>query len=322
MSRSANPVAVGLFTLAGLALAVFLVVVFSGTSWWQSSDRYALIYDTSVRGLNVGAPVTLKGVEIGQVRDIHTRIHGETRDIFNVVTVEIDTSSIKHQDMDARSVSVDRLIELGLRAQLRQQSILTGRLYVDVDFDPARLAMRTDVDTEYPQLPTTPTNLQQLTRDLEAIDVNRLAGDLQQALSGINQLFNDPATQELPVRLTEAIQSLERATADLSRMGVRLTDDYSRVADSANTLLTEINRDMPRMIASLDETLAALNDSAESFEEFAANAAFLTSDDSPALYRLNNASRSIDQAAAQLRSLSDLLERQPEVLIFGRPNKD
>lgn len=322
MSRSANPVAVGLFTLAGLALAVILVLLFSGKNWWQSADRYDLIYDTSVRGLNVGAPVTLKGVEIGQVRNIHTRIHGESRDIFNVVTVEIDTSSIQHQDMDARSISVDRLIELGLRAQLRQQSVLTGMLYVDVDFDPVKPVMRTDIDTEYPQLPTTPTNLQQLTRDLETIDVNRLASDLQQALGGINKLVNDPATQALPARLTDAIQSLEQATVDLSRMGVQLTDDYSRVADNANTLLTDINRDLPRMITSLDETLAALNDSADSFDEFAANAAFLTSSDSPTLYRLNEAANSIDQAARQLRSLSDLLERQPEALIFGRGDED
>jgi len=205
---------------------------------------------------------------------------------------------------------------------LRQQSLLTGLLYVDVDFDPAKPALYKKVKTEYPQLPTTPTNLQQLTRDLENVDVNKLVKDLQETFSGINRLLNDPAMQQLAANVGSAVQALEVAANDLSKMGIRLGRDYAEVAQSANTLLTGINRDMPQRLETLDETLANLNQSAAMLEEFSANAAFIVSDDSPTLYRLNSASKSINEAAEQLRNLSDLLERQPEVLIFGKPDKE
>lgn len=322
MSRSASPVAVGLFTLVALALAVLLVLLFSGSNWWSPRDRYVLIYDTSIRGLNIGAPVTLKGVKIGQVTDIRSSLHGKTIDVLNIVTIEIDASSMELQDSNGKSVSVKELVKRGLRAQLRQQSLLTGLLYVDVDFDPAKPALYKKVKTEYPQLPTTPTNLQQLTRDLESVDVNKLVEDLQETFSGINKLLNDPAMQQLAGNVGNAVQALEVAANDLSLMGIRLGHDYAEVAQSANRLLTDINQDMPQRLETLDETLANLNQSAAMLEEFSANAAFIVSDDSPTLYRLNSASKSINEAAEQLRNLSDLLERQPEVLIFGKPDKE
>ncbi|HEY8384993.1 MAG TPA: MlaD family protein, partial [Porticoccaceae bacterium] len=222
MSRSANPVAVGLFTLVTLLLAVVLVAIFSGSNWWSDRDRYTLVYDTSVRGLNVGAPVTLKGVKIGQVVDIRTSIYGDTPDVLNLVTIDIDSSTILRGEGGNRSVAVEQLVERGLRAQLRQQSILTGLLYVDVDFEPGRPAQYQKMQTDYPQLPTTPTNLQQLTRDLESVDVNALVSDLQQTLSGINQLLNDPDLQALAGNLTRAVQAVEETTVRLGAAGGQL----------------------------------------------------------------------------------------------------
>lgn len=322
MSRSANPVAIGLFTLITIALAILLVMLFGGSDWWSPKERYVLLYDSSIRGLNVGAPVTLKGVTIGQVTDTRVTLYGETSDILNTVTIEIDPSALKYQGRDDKGVSVDDLLKRGLRAQLRQQSLLTGLLYVDVDFDPGKPAAYKPVKTDFPQLPTTPTNLEQLSRDLESVDVNRLANDLQQALSGISQLLNDPAMQQLAGNLGNAVKALEDTANRLGMVGDQLGKDYSLLAQSANTLLNSANRDMPALVTKLDDTLAALRQSADNMDRFAANAAFLASDDSPALYRLNNAAKSINDAADQLRGLSNLLERQPEVLLYGKPEED
>src|SRR5690606_7319483 len=101
--------------------------------------------------------------------------------------------------------------------------------------------------------------LQQLTRDLENVDVNKLVKDLQETFSGVNRLLNDPAMQQLAANVGSAVQALEIAANDLSKMGVRLGNDYAQVAQSANTLLTDINKDMPQRLETLDETLAKLN---------------------------------------------------------------
>ena len=222
MSRSANPVAIGLFTLITIALAILLVMLFGGSDWWSPKERYVLLYDSSIRGLNVGSPVTLKGVTIGQVTDTRVTLYGETSDILNTVTIEIDPSALKYQGRDDKGVSVDDLLKRGLRAQLRQQSLLTGLLYVDVDFDPGKPAAYKPVKTDFPQLPTTPTNLEQLSRDLESVDVNRLANDLQQALSGISQLLNDPAMQQLAGNLGNAVKALEDTANRLGMVGDQL----------------------------------------------------------------------------------------------------
>ncbi|MCK9563866.1 MAG: MlaD family protein [Bacteroidales bacterium] len=321
MSRSANPVAVGFFTLVTLALAGVLVMIFSGSNWWSDSDRYVLVYDTSVRGLNVGAPVTLKGVKIGQVMDIRTSIYGDSPDVLNLVTIDIDTSTILRGE-GGKGVTVDQLVERGLRAQLRQQSMLTGLLYVDVDFEPGRPAQYQAMQTDHPQLPTTPTNLQQLTRDLEAVDVNALVSDLQQTLSGINQLLNDPDLQSLAGNLARAVQAVEDTTVRLGEAGGQLAADYSALAAGAATMLDTTSQELPEILAKLDDTLGALRQSAQNMDDFSANAAFMASDDSPILYRLNSAAKGINEAADQLRLLSDLLEQQPQMLLYGKPNKD
>ncbi len=322
MSRTANPVAVGLFTLVTLVLAAMLVVAFSGSNWWSPRERFTLIYDTSVRGLNVGAPVTLKGVNIGQVVDIRTSVYGDSLDVFNLVNIEIDTSTILRDDGTTRGITVEDLIDRGLRAQLRQQSMLTGLLYVDVDFEPGRPAQYHAMRTDYPQLPTTPTNLQQLTRDLEAVEVNRLASDLQEALSAINLLLNDPDLQALAGNVTGAVKAIEHTANELAEAGTQLAGEYTALAGSATALLDTVSQEVPELLAKLDDTLEAMRQSASNLDEFSANAAFLASDDSPVLYQLNSAARGINHAADQLRLLSDLLEQQPQALFYGKPRED
>jgi paraquat-inducible protein B len=321
MSRSANAVAVGGFVLITIVLLVALLLLFSGSNWWSPRDRYVLIFDSSIKGLNVGAPVTIKGVKIGQVEQINASLYGKSMEVLNQVVIEIDAEALELED-NARPVALDQLVDRGLRAQLRLQSFLTGLLYVDVDFAPDREPQYRDVETRYPQLPTTPTDLQQLTRDLEDINITRLGQDLQEVLAGANRLINDPDLQNLAGDLRGSLAALEAAARTLREQGEQFGERYGRLADNANTFLDRANRELPAVLESLDATLAALSRSSRKLEESAANAAFLTSSDSPVLHRVNDAARSVDSAANQLRRLTEMLERQPQSLIYGRPDEE
>jgi len=317
MSRSANPIAVGGFILGMLLLTFLLLLFFSGGHWWSTRDHYVLLYDTSIKGLNIGAPVTIKGVKIGQVTDIKASLYGKSMGVLNTVTVEIDPSSLERID-DTQPLSLEQLVDRGLRAQLRLQSLLTGLLYVDVDFHPEKIAQYKKVQTRYPQLPTTPTDLEQLTRDLEAIDVNKLGQDLQQIVTGINTLVNDSSVQHMAKDAGDAIIAMRDAAKDVRTAANNFDQSFSPLANNANTMVVTLNRDIPELLKKLDGTLAALEQASLSLNKSSANAAFLTSDDSPMLYRINTAATSIDGAANQLRRLTDLLERQPEALLYGK----
>lgn len=317
MSRSANPLAVGAFVLGALLLAFLLLLFFSGGSWWSPRERYVLLYDTSIKGLNVGAPVTIKGVKIGQVMDITSSLYGRELGVINTVTIEIDPSALKRSD-NSETVTIDTLIERGLRVQLKLQSMLTAMLYVDVDFHPGKAPEYKNVKTRYPQLPTTPTDLQQLTRDLESIDINRITQDLQAAVSGINKLVNNPSTQALTKNIGDATADMRAAAIAVRTAADGFDSKFAPMADNANALLTTLNAELPALVEKLDAAIAQLDQASQSVNRTAANAAFLTSDDSPTLYRINSAATSINQAAEQLRHLSDTLERKPEALLFGK----
>src|ERR1044071_957610 len=133
MSRNANPVTVGAFVLGSLLLAVVLVVFFREGSFWNKKQHYTLIYDRSIKGLSVGAPVTIKGVKIGEVTEITARMTKDTS-VFNSVVIAIDTDALEREDESSDTEIMDEMIERGLRAQLRLQSLLTAMLYVDIDF--------------------------------------------------------------------------------------------------------------------------------------------------------------------------------------------
>ncbi len=320
MSRTVHPTAVGTFVLAMLLLVSVLMLFFSGSPWWSQRDRYVLLYDTTIRGLNVGAPVAIKGVQIGQVTDITAQLYHDTMQVLNTVTIEIDPSALELSD--DQPVSLDDLIENGLRAQLRTQSLLTGLLYVNVDFFPDRPVEYHQVNTRYTQLPTMPTELQQLTRDFESMDVMSIVGDLQYALEGAGKLLNDPALQQLPTQLNATLAALQATAEELTSGSDTLIERYGAVADNANALLLETGDALPEFIEKLDEALASLEETSALMASSAANTAFLTSDDSPVLYRVGSAARSIESAAAQLQRLTELLEREPQSLLFGRKNGD
>lgn len=322
MSRKANSVAVGIFVVLTVTLATVLLVLFSGNPWWSPKQRFVLLYDSSIHGLNVGAPVTLKGVRVGQVSDIYPRLYGDNTAVLNTVTIEIDESILKDSTDDSSPLSAQTLIDRGLRAQLRQQSLLTGLLYVDVDFEPNKPRETKPFATDYPQLPTTPTNLEQLSRDLEAVDLNALMSDLQLAVNGASRLLNDPELQQLAGNLNASLEKVDTTVQTLERTLGNLASNYSAVAGDARTFLSGLESDSTAALNKINETLDNLQSSTEAFETFADNAAFLSSDDSPLLYNLNNAATGLNQASDQLRELSNLLNRKPEVLIYGRTEEE
>lgn len=320
MSRTIHPTSVGTFVLTIFLLTAMLLFFFSGSPWWSSRDRYVLLYDSTIRGLNVGAPVAIKGVRIGQITDISAQLYEDTMQVLNTVTIEIDPKVLELSD--DRPVSLDDLVQNGLRAQLRTDSILTGLLYVNVDFFPDRPAEYHQVETRYTQLPTIPTELQQLTRDLESADLISIINDLQVVLDGAGKFINNPELHSLPGQLNETLNTLQVAAEELTEGSKILIERYVTLADTTNVLLTDAGTALPEFIEKLDTALGSLEETSTLMATSAANTAFLTSDDSPVLYRVSSAARSIDMAAAQLQRLTELLEREPHSLLFGRQNRE
>ena len=127
-------------------------------------QNYLLVFRQSVRGLAVGAPVELGGVTIGEVTDINPAFNFQTLDFSVPVTIRIDPVrfGVKFLDMPAGEDAVTRqrrvmntLVSRGLRAQLKTGSLISGSLFVAIDFFPEAPAVSLDWSQKIKQLPTT-----------------------------------------------------------------------------------------------------------------------------------------------------------------------
>jgi paraquat-inducible protein B len=134
-------------------------------------DTYVLNFTESVRGLTVGAPVDFRGIVMGEVAAIYTRYDPVTKQFSIPVEVrfypERFTSRYQSGGTGGRIAKdrrqfADFMVDHGLRAQLKTASLLTGQLYVALDFFPAAAKAKMDWSKNPPELPTVVGNLQSL----------------------------------------------------------------------------------------------------------------------------------------------------------------
>jgi phospholipid/cholesterol/gamma-HCH transport system substrate-binding protein len=98
MITSAQSIRVGLFAAITLGLLALVLAVFGGLRFWETTDRYRIVFDTSVMGLEPGAQVYLNGIRVGTVADLDVA----PDDIRKVaVAIEIKHGAPVHADTRA-----------------------------------------------------------------------------------------------------------------------------------------------------------------------------------------------------------------------------
>ncbi len=172
MSEKPHTVAIGAFVIGAILIALVTLLFLLGSGFGKR-ETVVMVFDGSVKGLNVGAPMTLRGVQVGQVTGIELILSADRAGVIMLVEADLNAKNIRREGpVDANLT--EELIARGLRAQLNTQSLLTGLLYVDLDFHPNSALNLADIDSPYIQLPTIPTNLQRIAQKLEDIDVSKL----------------------------------------------------------------------------------------------------------------------------------------------------
>jgi paraquat-inducible protein B len=132
---------------------------------------YIAYFDDPVRGLHIGAPVALKGIQIGTVTSVKMEYEPHTKSIRTPVMLELDPENIIGVGGGTRNQVreiVTTLVEQGLRAQLQTGSFLTGELFVELGFHPEAPPKLLGA-SELPELPTIPSRLRAITDRAERI---------------------------------------------------------------------------------------------------------------------------------------------------------
>jgi paraquat-inducible protein B len=161
---AAKPAIVGAFVLGGLALGVVAVLLFGGMQLFSTSVKAMVVFQGSVAGLVVGAPVTFRGVKVGTVQGLKVQINVPDLKPLIPVFLDLDPEQISWTNGTAQIAGGDLkgAVNAGLRAQLILQSLVTGQLEVDLDFHPGTPALLVGAPDGFLEIPTIPSDLQQL----------------------------------------------------------------------------------------------------------------------------------------------------------------
>lgn len=317
MSEKQSTVAIGAFVIGALLIAITTVIFALGTGFGSDRSKVVMVFEGSVKGLSVGAPMALRGVQIGQVTDIELILDSETVELIMLVEAEFRSENVRRTGASTESLT-EELISRGLRAQLNTQSLLTGLLYIQLDFHPGSEIVLADIDSPYLQIPTIPTELERLTRKLESIDFAKVAGDLEATAAGLNAFVSSEGFQTLPGDVQATLASVtglsEQLRQQISSSGPRL----DAVLDGAAVTVDTANAELPKLAALVNRNMEVLEDAILAFESGMRDIEGLADPDSTTVYELNRALRELAQAGRALQLMVKTLEEQPDALIRGR----
>ncbi len=259
---------------------------------------YVLYFDGSVRGLNPGAPVELLGIRIGSVREVRLEVTDQEDNQFRipvVISIEPERAGVKSSGDPYGSA--DALIRRGLRGQLRSGSLLTGQLYVALDFfpdaEPAELGMK----GLYPEIPTVPQDIEQITQsateilqNLAALPLDELIADVRRTVQGVEVLVDSP-------EMKQSVKSLDSALAGVDKL---------------------VQRDVGPMLANLRQASASADTALEQANNLIESVDGLVGADAQLRFDLMRMVNEFSEAANSIRVLADFLEQNPDALLRGK----
>jgi len=309
----AKPALVGAFVLTGLALLVVALILFAGKHLFSHQLAAVSYFEGSVAGLDVGAPVTFRGVRIGSVTRIGISINLKDLSSRIPVYMEINPSGVQlegHTGDDDKTVR-RRLLAAGLEAQLGMQSLVTGELRVDLDLQPGAHPTYLGGDVSEDEIPSSRSKLQTLEAEISELPLKEMADNANLALTSIRRV-----TDQLGPRVGPLLDSLKRTsesahvTIDAAQAAAAHIDSLAIVGQQQVTANGDA---LKGLIASSDRTVRDADALVLSLNEMTAPNSRMRDD-------LQSTLRDLAASASSLRTFTHEIERNPsDLLKRGKP---
>jgi paraquat-inducible protein B len=262
---------------------------------YARKSRWLLYFDGGVRGLKTGAPVELQGIQIGQVLDVSLEFDTDKEAFRIPVLIETEPDRLKStgelpQGAEGQKV-MDYLVGKGLRAQLKTGSLITGQLLVAIDMHPEAPAANINWEGRYPEFPTVPTAMEEITTSLtqllnkfEKLPIEQIGNDLRDTVAGAKQLIN---SAELQKSVTALNQTLDQAQKFVATLNTGIAPELKTAVSNLDTALIQAQK----LTKSLNSNVAP---------------------------QLERTLKELQAAARSIKVWAAYLERNPEALIRGK----
>ncbi len=238
---------------------------------YQIKNYWVLNFKGSVRGLSEGAPVEFKGIRIGEVVGINSQLDMDPAGMEFTIPVLVEIEPERYLKMDElkskeeRRRMTDSMVAKGLRAQLKTGNLLTGQLFVDIDFHPDTAAREIDWSGKYPVFPTLQQPLEELSEivfgiiaRIERIPFEQMGSDAHEMIRNLNESiqltknilkkFSTEVGPEALATLTQANKTLAAmedmisSDSPLNREGTRTLEELAGAARSMRMLMDYLER--------------------------------------------------------------------------------
>jgi len=301
VSRRSNATVVGAFVVGALVLLVGALVALGSGRFFVKAHTF-VCYFNDVNGLSVGSPVKFKGVEIGAVSRILLRLDQPANDFHIPVLIKLDADKLRNAgaEVSFEPDQVKQRIEQGLRAQLAAQSLVTGLLFVQLDYFPDTVAHFVGGGEHFQEIPTLPTPLEeaqatikQFVVRLNQLNLAELVDRASGAFDAVQRLVSAPETKTAVASLNQALLSFNKLTVAVTGKVDPLSQSVKGATDKTQTAAAEV-------------------------EEATKTLRTLIEPGSPVEVKLNQALDDVSAAARSVRILADALERDPSSIVRGK----
>ena len=278
----------GLFVLIGTLCFAGIVGYFVKQKFSENNEDMVIMYfDESIRGLSVGSPVLMQGVEIGNVAKIRLLANLEKGTFKTPVYMTFnDNKSVKAYGEGDNLLK--GLIDRGLRARLITSNFLTGQLMIELVMDDKSPVVYRGTG-KYPEIPTIYSSFAQISKDLEDIS-------LQDTVIRLGNLI-DNIDENIPLIL----ENITEVTRNMKSSAPNILENLGDIADNLNKNIPPLLQNLNKISMKIDDVMNEKTGSA-----------------GKTLDNMNKTMEEISKASRSLKNLTDYLERHPEAIIQGK----
>lgn len=249
---ASKPLVVGAFVLGAVGIGIVAILVFGGMKFFTRTTSVMVVFPDSVAGLDVGSPVTFRGVQIGRVKAIQIRI--DVRRQINSIPVflALEPARIMFVDYSTREDDTDleEAVRRGLRAQLISRSYVTGELSVNLDFHRDLATVQPVLAGGVIEIPTIPSDLQNIKDQFRRLDLPALGEQARHTLVSLQHTLDQVSRTIEPLagHVTVTLHDIDRLAID-GRVQLKSKGDEvdsllltaQRTTTEAETLLGTLN---------------------------------------------------------------------------------
>ena len=335
MSKQVSPTLIGSFFLAALGLVIVAILMFGSGNYFEKKHQFVLFFhgENNLNGLNIGAPVKLEGVKIGEVKEVALLLDDKTLEIIKPVVIELNYASVISDDHNDQydfepkdgaehKKSVKNFIEKGLKAQLKTQSLLTGLLYIEFQFTPQdEVVMNGRNFRNLLELPTTTNATEDLKRQaqvvvekIEKLPLEQIVEDLAVNMHEIKVILTSQSLKENRQGVNQSIKEMEKLLVNLNDNFTPLMLNLNGTMKDTRVVVQEFSREIKPVLSSLEKTLNKATELLSESQYAVRSFEDLSSPEAP----LWQALEALKEAAESTKNLTDTLERNPESIIYGK----